>query len=356
MIPKKHLHEIIRTPVDKTNRQLYIRLDKNEWTLAYPDHILNEIKNSINSEFLSCYPAIYRIYAALSKFHSLSEEHFLVAAGSDGAIRAVFDAFVSPGDEIINIQPNFAMYSVYAQLYGANEVGVFYNPDTLLLDLDEVIGKLNKKTRFIVISNPNSPAGVQISNDNIKRLLDAAKEYDAGVLVDEAYYPISGSTALGLLHDYDNLIILRSFSKAFGLAAARVGYAVGNPVTIEMLAKFKPMYEINSLGVLCSVLLLKNYSIIENSIKNLLRNKETFVMDVEKLGLRVLPSETNFVNIVVGKKNCRPLIDEFEKQGILIRPGYEWGILKQCIRISIGDKQAMEKVYCILKKWSTSTL
>lgn len=356
MIPKKHLREIFRTPVDKTDRQLYIRLDKNEWTVPYPAPLLNKIKNTINSEFLSCYPAIYQIYDALSKFHSLSEDHFLVAAGSDGAIRAVFDAFVSPGDEIINIQPNFAMYSVYSQLYGANEVRVFYNPDNLSLDLDEVVGKINKKTRFIILSNPNSPAGVQILNDDIKILLDAAAEYNAGVLVDEAYYPISGSTAMGLLNDYDNLIILRSFSKAFGLAAARVGYVVGNPVTIEMLAKFKPMYEINSLGVLCSVLLLKNYSIIEESIKNLLRNKDNFVNDIEKLGLQVLPSGTNFVNIVVGKKNCRPLIDEFEKQGILIRPGYEWGILNQCIRISIGDEQDMEKAYCILKKWSPSTL
>ena len=356
MIPKKHLIEIFRTPADKTDRQSYIRLDKNEWIVPYPDQILNEIKNTINSEFLSCYPAIYQIYDALSKFHSLSEDHFLVAAGSDGAIRAVFDAFVSTGDEIINIQPNFAMYSVYAQLYDAHEVGIFYNPDNLSLDLDEVIGKINKKTRFIVLSNPNSPTGVQISNNDIKTLLDAAAKYNAGVLVDEAYYPISGSTAIGLLNDYDNLIILRSFSKAFGLAAARVGYAVGNPVTIEMLAKFKPMYEINSLGVICSVLLLNNYYIIENSLKNLIRNKETFVKNVKKLGLQVLPSGTNFVNIVVGKKNCRPLIDEFEKQGILIRPGYEWGILKQCIRISIGDKQAMEKAYYILKKWSPSTL
>ena len=341
--------------MDKTNRQLYIRLDKNEWTVSYPDRILDEIKNTINSEFLSCYPAIYQIYDALSKFHLLSEDHFLVTAGSDGAIRAVFDAFVSPGDEIINIQPNFAMYSVYAKLYKAHEVGFFYNQNTLLLDLDELIVRINKKTRFIVLSNPNSPTGVQISNDDIKTMLDAAARYDAGVLVDEAYYPISGSTAIGLLKDYDNLIILRSFSKAFGLAAARVGYAVGDPVSIETLAKFKPMYEINSLGVLCSVLLLNNYSIVENSTKNLLRNKDTFVNDVEKLGLQVLPSGTNFVNIVVGTKNCRPLIDEFERQGILIRPGYEWGILKQCIRISIGDEQAMQKAYCILKKWITST-
>ena len=356
MIPKKHLSEIFRTPADKTNRQLYIRLDKNEWVVPYPDNILNEIKNTINSEFLSCYPQIYQIYEALSKFHSLSGDYFLVAAGSDGAIRAVFDAFVTKGDEIINIKPNFAMYSIYAQLYCAIEVGVFYNPDNLSLDLDEVIEKINKKTRFIVLSNPNSPTGVQITNEDIKKLLDAAAKYNAGVLVDEAYYPISGSTAMGLLNDYDNLIILRSFSKAFGLAAARVGYAVGNPVTIEMLAKFKPMYEINGLGVLCSVLLLKNYSIIENSVKKLLRNKEIFINDVEKLGFQILPSGTNFVNIVVGKKNCHLLIDEFEKQGILIRPGYEWGILNQCIRISIGDEQAMEKAYCILKNWSHITL
>lgn len=355
MIPKTYLNDIYRTPVDRTARESYTRLDKNEWTVPYLEKILDKIKKSITPDFLSCYPEVYKLYDALSKFHSLPQDHFLPAAGSDGAIRAVFDAFVSPGDEIINIQPNFAMYNVYAKLYRAKEIGVYYDPQNLTLDTDNVIGRITRKTRFIIVSNPNSPAGVQISNDDIKTLLDAAAEYNAGVLVDEAYYPISGTTAMGLLNDYDNLIILRSFSKAFGLAAARVGYAIGKPESIEMLAKFKPMYETNALGVLCCIALLDQYAVIEKSVNQLLKNKKEFVQDVEGLGLTVLPSGTNFVNIVVGEKECKPLLKIFEENRILIRPGYEWGILKHCIRISIGDKKAMKHVYRILKRWIYET-
>ncbi|MHB8163419.1 MAG: pyridoxal phosphate-dependent aminotransferase [Methanoregula sp.] len=350
MIPKAYLRAIFRTPVDRTPRASYIRLDKNEWTVPIPKKVLDQIKNEISADFLSCYPEVYKLYDALAEFHSLSVDHFLPAAGSDGAIRATFDAFVSPGDEIINIQPNFAMYSVYAKLYQAKEIGVFYHPEKLTLDVDDVIQKITRKTRLIIHSNPNSPAGVLISNDQIRQILDAASEHNTGVLVDEAYFPNSDSTSLDLLKDYPNLLIMRSFSKAFGLASARVGYAIGNPESIELLAKFKPMYEVNALGVVCCTTLLNHYSIVEKTVRQLLKNKKEFVRNVEGLGLTVLPSGTNFVNIVVGQKKIKPLIDTFEKAGILIRPGYDYGILKECIRISIGDEQAMEKVLTILEK------
>ena len=191
------------TPVDRTKRHNFIRLDKNEWTVDYPAKLISMIKKNITPEFFSCYPEVYQLYDALSHFHSLPHEQFLITAGSDGAIRATYDAFVSPGDEIINILPNFAMYSVYSQLYQAKEIGIYYNEKDLSLDVNAVLKKITKKTRFIVLSNPNSPAGVQISNDDIKALLNAAAEYNAGVLVDEAYYPISGSTAIELLKGYE---------------------------------------------------------------------------------------------------------------------------------------------------------
>jgi len=351
VIPKAHLPDIYRTPVDRTPRSSYIRLDKNEWTVPLPKKLLARIKNEISPDFLSCYPEVYKLYDALSDFHSLPQDHFLPAAGSDGAIRATFDAFVSPGDEIINIQPNFAMYTVYANLYQAKEISVFYHPEKLTLDISEVIKKISRKTRLIIVSNPNSPAGVLLSNDQIRQLLDAASDCDAGVLVDEAYYPISGTTAVDLLKEYPNLIVLRSFSKAFGLASARVGYAIGRPEIIGLLAKFKPMYEVNSLGVLCCTTLIRHYPVVEKSVRQLLKNKKDFVRNVEALGLTVLPSGTNFVNIVVGEAQCQPLIKKFEDNGVLIRPGYNWGILRQCIRISIGDKKSMKTVSGILKRW-----
>jgi histidinol-phosphate aminotransferase len=351
LFPKKHLEAIERSPVDLTPRHEYIRLDKNEWTLDYPAGIISKIQKSITPEFLSCYPEVYQLYDALSQFHSLPAEQFLITAGSDGAIRATYDAFVSPGDEIINILPNFAMYSVYSKLYRAKEIGIYYHEKDLSLDIPSVLKKINKKTRFVIISNPNSPAGVLVPNEDIEKLIRATAGFGGGVLIDEAYYPISGSTALPFINEYENLIILRSFSKAFGLASARVGYAISNAKTIGMLAKYKPMYETNSLGILCATTLLENYPVVEKTVRNLIKTRTHFVRNLEELGMVVLPSQTNFVNIVVGHENVSPLLRLFETKGILIRPGYNWGILGECIRVSIGNPESMDRVVEILRNW-----
>lgn len=352
MRQKKYLQDIYRTPPDSTNRCDYIRLDKNEYTLPLRADILEQIRNSVTPEFLSCYPPVYRMYEALCAFHSLPKESFLVTAGSDGAIRAAYDAFVEKGARVINIQPNFAMYDVYTKIKRAQPLDIWYHPETLALDINEVIGSLTRKTSLIVLSNPNSPTGVEISPAEIRLLLESAADNGTRVLIDEAYYPFSPLTSLPFLDEFGNVIILRTFSKAFGLASLRAGYAVSDPDTIEAMAKFRPMYEINSLAVLCATLLLERYDVIGDAVQRCLAIKERFCRNVQTLGLPVIQSRTNFVNIVVGKGHISDLVELYRENGILIRPGYPWGILGECIRISIGDEDAMDAAYRVLERWN----
>jgi len=292
------------------------------------------------------------MYEALSAFHFLPKESFLVTAGSDGAIRAVYDAFVEKGERVINIQPNFAMYDVYTRLKQAQPVDIWYDPETLALDTGGVVSSLKKKTSLIVISNPNSPTGVEIPPADIRTLLEAAADNGTRVLIDEAYYPFTPITSLPFLKEFDNVIILRTFSKAFGLASLRAGYAISEPGTIEQMSKFKPMYEVNSMAVLCATILLERYDVIEDAVRRCLDVKEWFCKKIQKLGFAVIPGRTNFVNIVVGKGHISDLVEVYRENGILIRPGYPWGVLEECIRISIGDADAMEAAYSVLERWN----
>jgi histidinol-phosphate aminotransferase len=319
--------------------------------MPLPPELLDSIRNSVTPEFLGCYPEVYKIYDALSRFHGISPDSVLVAAGSDGAIRAAYDAFVRKGDRVINIQPNFAMYDVYSRIKQAVPVDIHYHPGTLSLDINEITGSLSRKTSLLVLSNPNSPTGVEIPQADIEVLLETAREYGTRVLIDEAYYPFSPITSLNFISRFDNVIILRTFSKAFGLASLRVGYALSSRDIIQEMATFRPMYEINAMGVLCACTLLENHPLVERFVRSCMDIKKEFCENVGALGLTVIPSSTNFVNIVVGKENVQDLIGLFRKNRILIRPGYPWGLLEECIRISIGKREEMNTVFSILKRW-----
>ena len=345
------LKNVYRTPLEKTDRIAFIRLDKNECSLQLPQRILTEIQQSVTPEYLGCYPEVYKLYRELESFHNLPEESILVAAGSDGAIRAAFDAFVSPGDEVINIHPNFAMYEVYSHLREAIQINIGYNPQSLALDVSEVIARINRRTAVLVLSNPNSPTGVEIPQEDLEIILNAAERYETRVIVDEAYYPFSDRTSVRFLGSYDNLIVLRTFSKAFGLAGLRVGYALSSKENIELMGKSKPMYEINTLGVLCACTYVKNYELVRESVKEYLTVKEWFVESTESLGLSVISGSANFVNIVVGRDHVQELVGRFREKSILIRPGYPWGVLEDCIRISIGNKDDMRCAFDVLKRW-----
>jgi histidinol-phosphate aminotransferase len=348
---KNHLSDIYRPPPDRTDRLQYIRLDKNEGFLSIPEVCIEEMRDLVTPDFLACYPRVFRLYDAIAGYTGFRPDAILTTAGSDGAIRAVYDAFVEPGDDIVNIQPNFAMYDVYTRLYRAHPVDVWYDPDTLRLDTASVIEKISDRTRLVMISNPNSPTGTEISVEDMAVLAESASGHGAGLVIDEAYYPYSPTTCTQLIDRFDNIIILRSFSKAFGLAGVRAGYALAHPRIIELMGKFKPMYEVNSFAVEYSRLLLRHAGLVEESVREANRIKEWFIHRIEAIGLNVVPSRTNFINIVVGRQNTDILIDFFEKNDILIRSGSSFGLLGECIRISVGTQEAMQKASDILMRW-----
>jgi histidinol-phosphate aminotransferase len=218
--PKSHLYNVYRTPPDKLDRLKFLRLDKNEDTIGLPEEVIQEILSEVTPDFISTYPLTYRLYESLSEFLSLSEDHLLITAGSDAAIKAAFEGFVEPGDEVIIPDPTFAMFEVYADLFRGEMKKITYKSD-LSLSIEEMLGSITQKTKLIALPNPNSPTGTIVRREDILNLLKHAEAVGVVVLIDEAYYPFYPHTTIDLIDEYQNLIVTRTFSKAFGLASVR---------------------------------------------------------------------------------------------------------------------------------------
>jgi len=218
---------------------------------------------------------------------------FVLTAGSDMAIRNCFELLVRSGDKIITIFPTYGMVDVYAKLFEAKQVKIHFN-NKLELDINKLIKEINYKTKLIIIANPNSPTGTIIENRQLIEIFKKAKKFNCYVLIDEAYYGFYKNTVLPFLKKFPNLIVSRSFSKAYGLAGCRVGMLIANKITAERLYKFRPMYEINSISVLIVKEMIKNESILKKYIQETNKGKKYLTKVLDRLGFFYFDSHANF--------------------------------------------------------------
>ena len=280
--------------------------------------------------------------------HGLGIENFLLTAGSDAAIRHCFEAFVNPGDKVFYPEPTFAMVPVYGALYGADMTAVGYDKH-LHLDIDYLLGAIDGRTSLVVLANPNSPTGTYVSNDKVTEILDKATHYRVPVLIDEAYYGFCPHTATGLMKDYPNLIITRSFSKITGMAGLRIGYAMGDPMVISLLTKFRPMYEVNAVGIVFTCKILDNWEIAETYGRQTIDGRERFSSFLKERGFPVVDTETNFLHVDFGAlKN--DMLQTLDKNGILVRGMMNIQGYGNYTRFSVGPWHNMRHVVEVINR------
>ena len=232
----KYIKKIKRKKNNLINRDLFLRLDKNEMTSSLSNFFLNKIRKKINTHTLTTYPEINKIYKLIAKKNKINEKSIIITAGSDIAIKNCFELFVKKGSNIITTQPTYGMVDVYSKLFQARQIKISFDKN-LELKTNHLISKINRKISLIIIANPNSPTGKVIKKNEIIKILNIAKKNNVYVLIDECYFDYSGETCLKLINKYNNLIISRSFSKS-GLAGCRIGYLVSSPKVSALLYKF----------------------------------------------------------------------------------------------------------------------
>ena len=352
MLPlKANLSKLTRFKNSEESRLGYLRLDKNENIVPFPSLVMKKLQKAVTADFVSAYPEVDSLYRKLAQYEKCFVENIYLSSGSDGVIKAVFEVFVEPGDRVLLLSPSYAMFYVYAKMFDAELREIFCNHD-LSISVDKIVAKIKAvKPKLVCLANPNSPTGTVLNHKGLEKVIQEAAETNAVILIDEAYYLFYPKSVKPLIRDIPNLVVTRTFSKALGLASARLGYALGHADMIQCLHKVRPMYETNAYALQFAEIVLDHVPLIKKNLKVLQEGKRYLEKQLRAMRLPYFKSYANFVLIDMGSKEKALQITKFLKdKKILVKSGFDFLPLQCCIRVNIGDTQQMEVFLKALKQ------
>jgi len=341
-VTKKWVTEVERVRGVFESRYGFLRLEKNEKISYLPDKFFEIFYERLKPDHFSAYPETEFLYDKIANYLGVDRKQILLTAGSDAGIKTCFDLCVSAGDQVITLSPTFAMIDVYCKLFGAKQLQICYD-QSLTLDFHGLLNAINKQTSLLVIANPNSPTGTLIDSEKIEIILNKACECDVVTLIDEAYYEFCKTSAIGLLNVYPNLIISRTFSKAMGLAGCRVGYLVTQELLAQMLYKFRPMYEVNQLGVMAADIILDNMEWVDDYCLEVEAGKVFLFSKLDKLKKRYIDTKTNFSHVDMGCQK-EQFISHLLNQKIIVKGGPGVIGFEEYLRITLGPQNRLALV------------
>lgn len=324
-----------------------IVLDANEneenFYLKYKEEIIKELDNiSINR-----YPDFDggKVRNSLASYANVIPENIIIGNGSDELLSIIVDAFIEIDDSIVTISPTFSMYEIYGKVAGGNIINI-ERDENFNFNVDEVINKAKEsKAKLIFLCNPNNPTGTSISQDDIVKVIENTSSL---VVLDEAYYEFFGETLMESIGKYPNLIILRTLSKAFGLAGARIGYGVSSKEIIEVLYKVKPPYNVNSLTCAFGLVYLNHTDEILYECSKIIERREKLYKEfLKREEVKVYESRANFLLIKVIDGN--EVINRLEEEKIRVRK-YSGGRLLNYLRITIGSEKTNNNLIRLVKE------
>ena len=325
-------------------------LDKNENV----DPALREISRAVLSELspvsIATYPEIGATYRKLAQWVDVAPEQLLLTPGSDGAIRLVFEAFVEHGDAVIHTAPTFAMYPVYCMMFGATAHRLEYEPSENgpALKPDAIIAALREyKPKLLCLPNPDSPSGTVVNPASLREMLKVCEEVGAIFLVDEAYHPFYAWSAVPWTTASPNLIVARTFAKAWGAAGLRIGYAVAQSETIALLHKMRPMYEVGTLAVEFMSKMLDKSADVMASVSRITDGKLLFEEAMRAMHFPVISTHANFTHVSFGEQN-RAVIDRLSKR-IYYRASFDHPCLAGYSRFTVAPPAVMSEVIDLVK-------
>jgi histidinol-phosphate aminotransferase len=306
-----------------------------------PDWFVERLRGLVQSELLTKYPVADRLYAALAESLTLDTSQLLLTPGSDAAVKALFHTYVEEGDGVVTLDPSYAMYGVYAEMFDAEIVKVpFLTLDGI--DVSRVIDAIEPGIKLVVFANPNQPTGTLIAEDDLREIAGRALEVDALVAVDEAYFPFSGATILASIAELPNLAVLRSFSKAAGLAGLRIGYVAADARLIDDLFKVRSVHDVNAFAMACALELLAHPAVIDDYVESVRAGLLVLTGRARELGLPVAPSYANFALVEVAPR-CDPaeLVTRLRERGYLVRGPFSAPPLESYVRVTLGPPELM---------------
>jgi len=265
-------------------------------------------------------------------------ENIAVTNGSDMGIRFIMEVFAEKGSSVVTVAPSFEMYWVNCSMLGLKHVPVSYEPD-LTMDVNKIVAAIDETTDIVVLLNPNNPIGTVYTEEEARRVIERAREVGAVVIVDEAYHYFYRHTFLPLVHEYENVVVLRTFSKLFSLAAVRMGMMIADEKLIGYARKSMPSFEVNAIALKFGEHLMQHTELIEDLMNAEAEGKAYLLEELAKHGYKTVPSHGNFI-FIQPKKPVQEVAQALRERKILIKTfGNEF--LKNYVRISTGSKKAM---------------
>ena len=336
-------------PIEEVKREYgiddVVKLASNENPLGVSPKALEAMSSALRK--LNLYPdgRSHDLRQTLAERFGFDFDQVAVGNGADDLILQLSMAFLEDEDEVVVSRSSFGMYDIYVHAMRAKLIKTPLAPG-YRIDLDAAVDAITDRTKVLYVCNPNNPTGTISTADEVDRLLQRLPD---GVLcvMDEAYAEMVDSAeypdALAVVRDgRPNVLVLRTFSKIYGMAGIRLGYAFGHAGVIDALAKVKPAFTVNALAQVAGVAALEDDAFVRRSIEENRRGRRQFYNAFDRLGLEYAESHTNFVLVRIGP-HALDVVDGLLRQGIIVRPmvGYE---LPEFLRISIGTPEQNERL------------
>lgn len=322
-------------------REGKVRLDFNENTSGCSPAVLHAL-GKMSPQQIAMYPEYQRSTVRLARHFGVRPGELLLTNGGDDALRVFFDTFVEPQSSILICEPTFPMYRYYAEIAGARVEALRYGP-RMEFPISAVLAALRKRPRVLFIANPNNPTGTLLRIGEIKKILRAAA--NTAVVMDEAYAEFSGVTAVPHIRKYANLFVARTFSKAAGLAALRLGAVIANAESLSYLRSAMPPFPVNLAALVAAQAAVRDGRAICGYVREIRRVRTWFENELRSSGVKTFPSAGNFLLANFGAGGPR-LFQRLEREGILLRERTN-DLGAGFVRITIGTRAEME---LLLKK------
>ena len=325
-----------------------VKLDQNENPYELPADIKREIADRVLRRPWGRYPEFVPsgVIKTLSKFTGWTEDGILVGNGSNELIQASLSVTLGPGRRLAVPQPTFTLYKLMATTLQADIDQVMLDEDTLAFNVDKLVAA-SRTADVVVVCTPNNPTGNLLEHEALTAVLKNAKGL---VVVDEAYHEFSGQTALPLLREHRNLVVLRTFSKAMATAGLRFGYMMAHPEIAREVYKSKLPYNVNIFTLTAAEVIIEKHDVLSRGIANLIRERDRVFTELQKRpAVRAFASRANFILIKTAKP-ARELFEALYSHGVLIRDVSAYPLLERCLRISIGTPEENNRCLAALDR------
>lgn len=330
------------TPGEQPQDKKYIKLNTNESPYPPSAKVADAVtKTEIDDLRLYPDPECSVVRSVIAEKYGVKPQNIFISNGSDETLSFAFMAFCDEEHTVVFPDISYGFYEVYAQLYG-----IPYKKIPLKTDFSVDVNDYTDCGANVVIANPNAPTGLCIGTGDIRKILETNKDYV--VVIDEAYIDFGGESCVNLIHEYDNLLVVRTYSKSMSLAGARLGFAIGNEKLIGDLNTIKfstNPYNINRISLIAAECAMKDEDYYKDKIDKIVDAREYTINELKKLSFSVTDSKANFIfakhDKIIGEK----IYNKLKDKGILVR-WFNIDRIRDYVRISVGTHENME---CLVK-------